>query len=370
MKYPFYLLFVLFIGATLYSQEDNKKPFSIGVDYFYGNIFEHNIDIGHLIVGHPEGVMISYNRKTYGLKEAEQRYNFPDWGFTFMYQNMKNPTLGDNYSLYGHYTWYFLNRNVQLTVGTGLGYNTNPYDIDTNFKNNAYGTSLLSTSLLKFGFVKENIWNGFGINAGLSFIHYSNGNFKAPNTSTNTYSANLGVSYLLDHENLPEYIPLTEENINKSYKEPIAYNFVLRGGINQSDLIGQNQKVFYVISAFADKRLTYKSTVQAGVDVFFSNFIKDYVEYRSIAYPEDGLTGDEDYKRVGVFIGHELHFNNTSFVSQLGYYMYWPNEFENRVYNRLGLKRYFFNRDYFAMVSVKSHWAKAEAIEFGVGIRI
>lgn len=369
MKHSFFLFLALIVSFSLLSQEKTKKPFSIGVDYFYGNILEHNLDIGHLIIGHPEGVMISYNRKTYGLNEAEQQYNYPDWGFTFMYQNMKNPVLGDNYSLYGHYTWYFLNRYVQITTGTGIGYNTNPYDINTNFKNNAYGSSILSTSLIKFGFVRENIWNGFGINAGLSFIHYSNGNYKAPNTSTNTYSANVGVSYLFDHENFPDFIPLAEED-KTDYNEPIAYNFVLRGGINQSDLIGQDQQAFYVVSAFADKRLSFKSSIQAGVDVFFSNFIKDYVEYRSIAYPEDGLTGDEDYKRVGVFLGHELHIHKTALLTQLGYYVYWPSEFENRVYNRIGLKRYLFEDKYFAIVSVKSHWAKAEAIEFGVGIRL
>ncbi|MFT4698039.1 MAG: hypothetical protein ACI9SJ_001173 [Flavobacteriaceae bacterium] len=369
MKNSFFLLFTVLISFTLLSQEKTQKPYSIGVDYFYGNIYEHNFDIGHLITGHPEGVMLSYNRKTYGLTEAEQRYGFPDWGFTFLYQNMKNPVLGDNYSLYGHYTWYFLKRNLQLTVGTGIGYNTNPYDINTNFKNNAYGTSLMSTSLLKFGFVRENIWNGIGLNAGLSFIHYSNGNFKAPNTSTNTYSANIGLSYLLDHENFPDYIPLAEDNEN-TYNEPISYNFVLRGGINQSDLIGQDQRSFFVVSAFANKRISFKSSLQAGVDFFFSNFIKEYVKYRSVAFPEDGLTGDEDYKRVGVFLGHELRFNKTAFLSQVGYYVYWPNEFENRVYNRMGLKRYFFDNNYFATVSVKSHWAKAEAIEFAVGIRI
>ena len=227
----------------------------------------------------------------------------------------------------------------------------------------------MSTSLLKFGFVRENIWNGIGLNAGLSFIHYSNGNFKAPNTSTNTYSANIGLSYLLDHENFPDYIPLAEDNEN-TYNEPISYNFVLRGGINQSDLIGQDQRSFFVVSAFANKRISFKSSLQAGVDFFFSNFIKEYVKYRSVAFPEDGLTGDEDYKRVGVFLGHELRFNKTAFLSQVGYYVYWPNEFENRVYNRMGLKRYFFDNNYFATVSVKSHWAKAEAIEFAVGIRI
>ena len=32
----------------------------------------------------------------------------------------------------------------------------------------------------------------------------------------------------------------------------------------------------------------------------------------------------------------------------------------------MGLKRYFFENKYFATVSVKSHFAKAEAIEFAI----
>ena len=51
-------------------------------------------------------------------------------------------------------------------------------------------------------------------------------------------------------------------------------------------------------------------------------------------------------------------------------YRYWPYEFENRVYNRLGLKRYFFSDKVFAAVTVHAHWAKAEAVEFGVGYRL
>ena len=140
-------------------------------------------------------------------------------------------------------------------------------------------------------------------------------------------------------------------------------------GVNESDVIGQGQSPFFVLSAFADKRINYKSSFQAGVDVFFSHFLKELIYYRSIAYPEDGLSGDEDYRRVGVFIGHELRLYNTALITQLGYYAYWPYEFEERVYNRLGLKRYF-GKTIFATVSVKSQWAKAEGMEFGLGVRL
>ena len=44
--------------------------------------------------------------------------------------------------------------------------------------------------------------------------------------------------------------------------------------------------------------------------------------------------------------------------------MYYPFDFEGRTYVRVGLKRYFYNK-YFAIITLKSHWAKAEAVEFG-----
>lgn len=363
----FFICFIIANTFSLFSQDKEKQPFSIEASYFTGNIYEHNKDIGHLITGHPEGFMLMYNKKTFGKTEASRRYNFPDWGFSFIYQDMKNQYLGDNYSIYGHYNWFFLKRNLRLSIGTGLDYNTNHYDINTNYQNNAYGTSLLSTSFLKIGYVRENLWQGLGFDIGLLFVHYSNGNFRAPNTSTNTYALQAGINYLFNHTEIPEY------NVKKndsSYSEKIKYNIALRFGLQESDVIGLGQHPFYVLSGFADKRLGFKSTVQAGIDVFVSPFLKDFVKYRSIAFPEDGLTGDEDFKRVGVFLGYEHRFYKNAFQAQLGYYVYWPSEFENRVYNRLGIKRYFLKSKYFATVSVKSHWAKAEAIEFGLGIRL
>ena len=61
--------------------------------------------------------------------------------------------------------------------------------------------------------------------------------------------------------------------------------------------------------------------------------------------------------------------NKISVITQLGYYIYYPFDFEGQVYNRVGLKRYFGDK-WFAAVTLKSHGAKAEAVELGVGIRL
>ena len=363
----FYLtIFLTLCCGILFSQDKKDNIFTLDANLFYGTILEHNPDIAHLITDHPTGLILSYNKKTYGFKDWESRFNYPDWGFSFVYQDMKNYNLGENYSLYAHYNFYFLKRNINLRIGQGLAYNTNPYDKETNFKNNAYGSHLLSTTYLMLNYKKENIFKGFGLQAGISVIHYSNANFKAPNTSTNTFVFNVGTNYLFDYENEPEYIPSTED---KKFKEKVKYNFAFRSGVNESDIIGVGQFPFYIVSAYADKRLNRKSAIQVGTDVFFSKFLEELIYFYSVAFPELDVSGDEDWKRVGIFVGHELFINKMSIITQLGYYIYYPYDFEGRVYNRVGLKRYFGDK-FFGAITLKSHGAKAEGVEFGIGVRL
>ena len=350
-----------------FSQEKEHTSY-IDVNYFKGNITLHNNDILHLIKGHPEGVILGWSKKTYGFNPWEQRYNYPDYGVSFAYQNLKNDVLGNNYSLYAHYNFYFLKRHLMLRIGQGLALTTNPYNKEENFRNIAFGSKVMSSTFLMLNYKKERIIDRFGLQGGLSFLHYSNANVKAPNASINSMVLSVGVTYNLDEEE-PEYITTFSDGKKEKFTQPIKYNFAFRSGINESDTVDSGQFPFYIFSAYADKRINIKSAWQFGADVFFSNFLKEHIYYRSVAYPGDHLSGEEDHKRVGVFAGHELFINKTSLIAQLGYYVYYPYDFEGRTYFRVGLKRYFSDK-WFGAVTLKSHGAKAEAVEFGIGVRL
>ena len=360
-----YMLCMLY--ALSFSQEKEHTCY-LDFNYFKGNIALHNNDILHLIQGHPEGIILSWNKKTYGFNDWEQRFNYPDYGMSFIYQNLKNDVLGNNYSLYAHYNFYFLKRNLMLRIGQGLALTTNPYDKEENFRNIAFGSKLMSSTYLMFNYKKENIIDRFGLQAGLSFIHYSNANVKAPNTSINSITLNVGVTYSFDEEE-PDYIRNIIDGGKEKFTEDIKYNLVFRSGVNESDVIDSGQFPFYVFSGYADKRINVKSAFQLGTDVFFSNFLKEYIYYKSVSFPEDNVSGNEDYKRVSLFVGHELFINRTSLITQLGYYVYYPFDFEGRTYVRAGLKRYF-GKKWFGALTLKSHGAKAEAVEFGIGVRL
>ena len=358
------LLFLFTLGCGFSQDTGRIHNYTFDLNYFYGSIILHNPDISHLISEHPAGLVLGYNRKTFGLEDWQQWYNYPDLGASFIYQDMVNPTLGKNYGLYAHFNFYFFKRNLQFRIGQGVAYTTNPYDKNDNFRNNAYGSKFLSSTFLMFNYHKENIYKGIGFKTGISVIHYSNANVKAPNTSTNTMAFNVGITYTFLQDE-PEFIRREKVKIT----EPIKYNIAFRSGINESDNIGAGQFPFYILSAYADKRLGRKSAIQFGADAFFSNFLKDLIRFQSASFPENNIAADTNYKRVGVFIGHELFINKLSIETQLGYYVYYPYDFEGKVYNRFSLKRYF-GKKVFGAVSLKSHGAAAEAVEFGVGIRL
>ncbi|GAA3513285.1 hypothetical protein GCM10022393_28850 [Aquimarina addita] len=359
-----YIALILFC-ATLYSQGD-KKYFSLDVDNIYGTIINHNPDISHLITGHPSGVMLSFNQKTFGEKEWQRLYNDPDYGVTFIYQHMDDEFLGDNYGLYAHYKFYFFKRYLTLTLGQGIAYNTTPYDQDDNYRNVAYGSHILSSTVASLNFRKENLIGGLGVHTGLGIIHYSNANFKAPNKSTNTFLFNIGINYLVE-EQLSEHSKKEKGLVKGS--EPVSYGFIVRGGINESDLVGSGQYPFFTLAAFADKRLNKKSAIQLGAELFFSEALAKYIDFRSTGGFNDGTSGDEDAKRAGIFVGHELRIQAFSILTQLGYYVYYPYDFEGKIYNRVGLQ-YYFGKNIFSSLTVRSHAAKAEAVELSIGYRL
>ncbi len=367
MKKRISVVLLVLINVILYAQEESDKRYSFDVNNFYGTVLKHNPDISHLITGHPSGVIISVNKKTFGKKEWERLYNYPEYGVSFLYQEMDNGILGEHYGLYGHYSFYFLKRNLMFRIGTGISYNTNPYDEDDNFRNVAYGSHLLSGTFLMLNYKKENIIGGLGLQAGISLVHYSNGNSKSPNTSTNTMAVNVGVNYQLSpNKNEPEYIT-KEEGLVKA-KEPFGFGLYLRSGVNQNGLIGSGQYPFLTVGAFVDKRLNKKSAVQLGTELFLSRALERYIDYRAVGGFNDGTIGDEDAKRVGVYVGHELRINKVAIIVQVGMYVYYPYDFEGRLYDRLGLQ-YYFNKNIFGGISVKAHAAKAENAEFTLGYR-
>jgi hypothetical protein len=360
------ILLLIFCFATCAFSQQNRDTRAVELSFLRGNVMSHTPDLYHLIDGHPEGLMLSFLKQTHGEKEWHRAYNYPEVGGYFLYQNFNSRSLGENYSVGGLYNFYFLNRRLKLKLAQGIAWATSPYDKISNSKNKAFGSRLLNNTNIGLEYTKDNIFDKFGIHAGLLFSHYSNGRTKAPNSGINTYLLNVGVNYNLD-EKRKNKIDTIETKL--SYKEPIRYNIALRTGVNESPIIRSGQKPFYHLGFFIDKRLNRKSAIQLGTELFLTNYFKDYIKYQAVAFPEKNLDPNTPHERVGVFVGHELFINKISLEAQIGYYIYRPFNSDIPVYNRTGMK-YYLNKNINIGFTIKTHLFLAEALEFGIGVRL
>jgi hypothetical protein len=357
---------LLFIFGISFSQ-NQSDAYYIDVQGFRGNIFKHTQEVSHLATGHPDGFLVSINKKSSGRKEWQQVYGFPDYGISFQAIDFKNNYLGKNYAIGLHYNFYFLKRHLLLRVSQGIAFTTNPYDKENNNKNNAFGSKFLDNNYILLQYQKQNLIGPIGFQTGFMLTHFSNARFKAPNSGINSYSFNFGLNY-----NFDKVKPIIKDSLlnSKSYAEKIKYNLAFRTGISEAPVVGIGQRQFYHVGMYADKRLNRKSAIQLGTDVFFSRYLKDYIQFSSVAFPDKKpVDPNTDYKRVGVFVGHELFINKLSIETQFGYYVYKPFKYDIDIYQRLVLK-YYINKKLFTGIGLKTHKAKAEAAELTLGIRL
>lgn len=357
------LLLLLMGTVVAFGQDQSKLDSYWSMELFGGSIIKHNKDVTQLVRAHPWGLMASYNFRTHGQNYWQQVYGYPDWGFTLMYQDFDNTTLGQSIAVYGHYSFKFFKRHLEFKVGQGISFNTNPFDLVDNFKNTAFGSHLMSSTFFILNY-QQPITAALGIHAGVGLLHQSNGNSRAPNNGNNMVLFNFGASYDFDTETVYEY----QRQDWQDFSEPVHFNGMFRIGWNESDYLSLGQHPFIAIGAYVDKRLGYTSSVLLGAEYFYSESLATEIEYVAAAFP-NRLDGNENGSRIGLFAGHELHLGAISLPAHLGYYVYWPYQYQSRIYVRIGVK-YAFYKNLFATISLKAHGAKAEGIEWGIGYRI
>ena len=337
----------------------------LSAEFMQGAIFEHKKQISHLITNHPWGIRISLDQGTNGSETWQSRYNYPDIGLSFIYMNYKNETLGQTYALAPHYKFYITKNKKSLSqfgykIAFGLAYNTQKYDRETNNKNNVLSTDL-SFAVLFEGWYQYKVNNKLGIKTSVSMTHFSNAAWKKPNSGINIFSLNFGLSYYLNSSPV-EYVINEEEALKE---KSIGYTLTISGGAHEAVRINTGTYPFFVTSAFIDKRLNRKSRLGLGLEWFYSISLKKFREDDYWLAEGD----DPDFNRVGIALSHELTVNEFSVLTQAGYYLYDPYSVFDPIYLRLMLRRYFGAKIY-GSVAVKSHAAKAEAAEFGIGYRL
>jgi hypothetical protein len=323
----------------------------------YGIMLKPIRSMGYLIKGHIPGAEIRFSKHASGKKIWEQLYRYPETGTGFKYTNLMNPKiLGNAFAIYEFINVPVFKKDklfLYYNLSLGMAYLTKKFDIESNYYNIAISSNFniyLGISL----FLKTDLSRRLSLITSLDYIHFSNGSISQPNLGINAINIRLGAAYKFGNQNpdiissIPEFVRNNKLIINYS----CGYKAILPP---------QNKQYFISsLSINLQRLLTYKSGVGTGMDLFYDNSFSDRFKRKNIEY------SDIDLFRSGFYISHELYIGKTSIVTHFGIYTYQKYFGDGDFYSRMGI-RYRFSEHFSANIFLKTHFASADFIEWGIG---
>ena len=360
----FIFIILVFASSLVFSQENTKTGFpqSIEIQAGYGYIAKHSDIVDYYITGHVPNFNLIVGKQVSGNKEWHKLYNFPEIGFGLYHANLNNEYLGTATALYSYINLPFSKKEKKLKpifiFSVGVTYVSLPFDMETNYQNRIIGSHI--NLFIKAGLGLEyKLTNKLKLSSSIALNHYSNAKTHIPNLGINVTNINLGLKYNM-YESKTFYKDFETNIANKN-----EYLLVLSAGVK-----GTNKPLSprYLGSSFVfdySRIITQKSKFGAGSDIFYDGTLEYYynndttVTYNSKA----------DNMLAGVHLSYALVFNKISYNLQLGYYLYDKLNINGNIYSRLGFRTYITDK-IILNLTLKTHFAKADLLEFGVGYRI
>ena len=116
-----------------------------------------------------------------------------------------------------------------------------------------------------------------------------------------------------------------------------------------------------VFSLLGERRVSYKSAFGVGMDVLFDSSVKQLVKQRT-----DYVIRDVEALQLGALLSYSLFFDRFSLKIQQGFYLMDKQRLNGTLYHRAGL-RYAIGKNFYAQLTLKTHFAKADYGELGMG---
>jgi hypothetical protein len=357
-------LSLLLSGSALRAQAVNRDYF-LSSNVHYGFVIAHHGSMQYLVQGHTPGFEFTYTRPTHGEKEWQRAWHYPEYGLSFFYIYLSNPQeLGSGFTVHPFLDLWLrrgerFNLKVKLTLAPAPGYLTRKFDRLENHKNNAIGSHFNGYDNIRVA-ATFRLSNTLRLETGIGMSHFSNGAISMPNLGINIPTLNLGLSYHMNAEHV-------ELNTDPVLMGPVYSQLVVYGmaGLTQIDPPGQKKRYgAYTASIALERRISQRSKWTCGMEVAYnSSYIAEYnadtVFYRTKA---------EDLQ-LGLRGGYAICVGDLSFPIEMGVYLYNNQPSNGPVFHRIGM-RYRLNKHWIANITLKTHWAKADFFEWGVGYSI
>lgn len=357
-----YILLVVFVGINFFSHSQSKHYNNgVSVTYHYGFLMPHHTYMQYLNQQHTKHLELNYYLNTNLSKSWHQYYNKPTIGIGFKQLELSSKKeLGNGFGLFP-FIDFPLNKGEKIKLkfkfAYGLGYIEKYFNKTDNYKNMAIGSGFNAFIYLNQHLdfkISERITSSVG----LSFTHFSNGAFKTPNLGINVPAINIGMSYNFNEKEVNQDIIFED-------KEKLWSTLII-GNIGSKQIYppqGDN----YFISSFSLnqlKTITNKSKLGGGFDVFYNSSLPDQMQGDSVM-----LKNNLNTLQSGVSLVYCLSVGKVDYYFNFGGYFFTRYKEEGILYHRIG-SRYYLNDNMFIHLGLKTHFAKADFVELGLGLKI
>lgn len=351
------VIFVCLVCSFL-AEAQNFGREEIWVDgkFKAGFLAAHRGMIGHLPTEHAFAGELSYLIQGKGQKSWHRPYRFPQYGVTAFFGSVGNRELLGHY--FGSYAFMSLPivqtkpYTLSFKMGAGLGYGTKVYDHEDNVLSAAVSTHI--NAMIVLGFESRFKFGNNAILLGLDMTHFSNGAAKVPNLGLNLPYLSVGYGRKIQH------VKQCDSCVVAGLARPTNFSFgaMAIGSVTSAFPTGGKKYPVFAMSAFARKLIGEKGGMELSFDVMSKQVTKQF-------HPEVEKT-QLDLIQLGVFTGFILPMDRMHFILGMGVYVRDKFLPIDRFYHRVGLRYVFKNGINLGLV-LKSHWARADYVEYGIG---
>ncbi len=352
----FYCANVSFAQET-YSFSDNLY---VQARYHYGFILPHTTTIAYSVTDRFPGMEINISKPTYGSDFYDQLYRYPRIGIGYFNCSFRDKNIFGT----AHGIYPFINVPVtkeeklwlNYRIAFGLSYLDKTFDIAENTLDVAIGSH--GNIFFNFCFdAKYKVFRYHELTGSVGIIHFSNGNFKKPNLGINYISCSAGINVNLNpEERKKKYVSPPE-------KDKYEWDIIYSAGWRTYDLHHNNLEFASSLSANVGRFLNYKRRIGLGADIFYNEVLKYDISPQN--YEDVSIFDKTQY---GVYVFHDMKYRRLVLLMQLGAYVYAKYK-QQPIYTRIGI-RYHLNDFLLANLSLKTHYANADFVEFGIGYYI
>lgn len=356
----FILFHFLFLNKSGNAQNAFFENAFIEPRMHYGFMVPHTAYIKYLSTKHFPSLELNFGKQALGKYYWQQQYNNPQSGIIYFYSDLGNSRLGNCNALMYYINWSLWRTRqhwIAFRFATGLGYLSKTYHHQDNHKNIMIASHLNAAFNLMFNYqikCSKKIYSTLG----LGLTHFSNGAFKAPNLGVNIGSASIGILYRF-HD-----IPISYDKIQKpAYNKHI--NVKMFGAFGIKEIVPPLGNKYMAYSFYADflKPYSFRYKAGLGVDLFYNTSQAELMRRRNREFK------DYELLKPGIHATHEMLISKLSFIFQTGFYLYAKEKTDGNIYTRLGLQ-YPVYKNFMVNLTLKSHFAKADYIEYGIGYKI